>query len=84
MNLISQTLTIRAVLATLAAAGAIVLIPFTGPVYAQTVPAAAASVIGPHPAKFAVKATEEAIRPFRINVPETALADLRQRLAATR
>ena len=84
MNAIPQTLTIRAVLAILAAAGAVALVPFTGPVYAQTVPTAAASVISPHPTNFAGTAKDEAIRPFRINVPETVLVDLRRRLAATR
>jgi pimeloyl-ACP methyl ester carboxylesterase len=43
--------------------------------------AGAASVIPLHPV---VAAADDAIRPFRINVPEEALADLRRRLAATR
>src|SRR3984957_4830206 len=42
--------------------------------------AGAASVIPLRPAA----ATDDAIRPFHINVPEEALADLRRRLAATR
>jgi pimeloyl-ACP methyl ester carboxylesterase len=41
----------------------------------------AASVTPPHSA---AAATDDAIRPFRINVPEEALVDLRRRLAATR
>jgi pimeloyl-ACP methyl ester carboxylesterase len=43
--------------------------------------AAAASVF---PASAAETAPSEAIRPFRINIPESDLTDLRQRLAATR
>ena len=36
------------------------------------------------PAEVAVKSGREAIRPFRVDIPEEALADLRNRLAATR
>lgn len=43
--------------------------------------AGAASLFGLHPAP---AATEDAIRPFHIDVPEDALVDLRRRLAATR
>src|SRR5262245_2521068 len=44
--------------------------------------AAGASTLFPaHPA---LAATNDAIRPFRIEVPEEALVDLRRRLAATR
>jgi pimeloyl-ACP methyl ester carboxylesterase len=43
--------------------------------------AGAASLL---PASVGVAAGADAIRPFSINVPEEALADLRQRLAATR
>jgi pimeloyl-ACP methyl ester carboxylesterase len=36
------------------------------------------------PAPSASAATAEAVRPFRVHVPQTALADLRRRIAATR
>src|SRR5262249_62081775 len=36
------------------------------------------------PTKGDTAPTDESIRPFRIHVPESALVDLRQRLAATR
>lgn len=39
------------------------------------------SVLGP---KETAAAQDEAIRPFRINIPDAALADLRKRIAATR
>lgn len=43
--------------------------------------ASAASLFGVHPAP---AATQDAVRPFHIDVPEDALIDLRRRLAATR
>lgn len=43
--------------------------------------ASAVSLFGVHPAP---AATQDAIRPFHIDVPEEALVDLRRRLAATR
>src|SRR5260221_6150159 len=43
--------------------------------------ASAASLLSAYPA---LAATPDAIRPFRIHVPETDLIDLRRRLAATR
>lgn len=36
------------------------------------------------PAKFAMAAAGDAIRPFRVNIPEQQLTDLRARIAATR
>jgi len=45
---------------------------------------AALVTAGPFPAFAAEPAGNEAIRPFRIAIPEADLADLRQRLAATR
>src|SRR5689334_12959900 len=45
------------------------------------VAAGVSSLLPLHPAK---AATSEAIRPFRVNVPEEDLLDLRRRLAATR
>lgn len=43
--------------------------------------AGAASLLPTYPAS---AATSDAIRPFRINVPEEDLVDLRRRIAATR
>lgn len=36
------------------------------------------------PVQLSAVAGDEAIRPFRVNIPEEALVDLRRRLAATR
>ncbi|OKO79103.1 epoxide hydrolase [Bradyrhizobium sp. AS23.2] len=44
----------------------------------------AASAAGLFPIHEASAATSDAIRPFKINIPEKALVDLRHRLAATR
>jgi len=52
--------------------------------YAQTATSADASVIAPHAAIPPAAVEDKSIRPFRVNVPETVLVDLRQRLAATR
>jgi pimeloyl-ACP methyl ester carboxylesterase len=38
----------------------------------------------PHPSRTAAAPTGDSIRPFRVNIPEAALVDLRQRLARTR
>jgi hypothetical protein len=46
--------------------------------------AAAAGAVGLLPATLRAAAGDNAIRPFRIDVPEAALVDLRQRIAATR
>jgi hypothetical protein len=46
--------------------------------------AAQASVISQLPVKLRTAAEHNAVRPFRINVPEEALVDLRRRIAATR
>jgi pimeloyl-ACP methyl ester carboxylesterase len=53
---------------------------------AQTVPAAGAraSINSAPPAQQHSAAEETAIRPFRVNVPEADLVDLRRRIAATR
>ena len=45
---------------------------------------AAAGTASLFPAYQAAAATNDALRPFRINVPEEALVDLRRRMAATR
>jgi hypothetical protein len=48
------------------------------------VASAAAGAAGLLPVQLRAAAEDHAIRPFRINVPEADLADLRRRLAATR
>ena len=48
------------------------------------VTSASASAVSLLPAQFAAAAVGDAIRPFRINVLESELVDLRRRLAATR
>src|SRR5262249_3118612 len=45
---------------------------------------AAAAVIGLLPGQSAVAADDNTIRPFKVNIPEEALVDLRRRIAATR
>jgi pimeloyl-ACP methyl ester carboxylesterase len=54
--------------------------------YAQPVSAngTLSSASSPLAANVAVAADDDAIRPFRVDVPEAALVDLRQRVAATR
>ncbi len=42
------------------------------------------SVASPLPAKPRPAMDDESVRPFRINIPDEALADLRRRIAATR
>ncbi len=56
-----------------AAAVAFGLVLLSGPSYAQTVSAADASVISPHPARLGAATEDTAIRPFRIRVPDAAL-----------
>src|SRR5262245_9587831 len=45
---------------------------------------AAAGAMGVLPATLTVAATNDAIRPFDINIPESALVDLRRRVDAMR
>src|SRR6202051_589066 len=45
---------------------------------------AAAGAVRPLPAQMPAAAGDPAIRPFRVNVPEADLADLRKRIAATK
>jgi pimeloyl-ACP methyl ester carboxylesterase len=52
--------------------------------FGQSIAASATLVAGGGPAPNGAVAEDTAIRPFHIAVPETALADLRQRIAATR
>ena len=68
MSAASLAPTRRSFLATSAAAGAFGLVLLAAPSYAQTVPAAEADVV----------------RPYHINIPEEALADLKRRVGATR
>jgi Epoxide hydrolase N terminus len=81
MSAVSLAPARRRFLATSAAACAFGLVLLAAPIYAQTVPAADAevSVISLLPTKL-----RDAVRPFRVNVPEEALVDLRRRVAATR
>jgi hypothetical protein len=75
---VSSSPTRRSFLATTAAAGAFGLVLLVAPSYTQTVPAADAQ------ASVIAAAEDNAVRSFRINVPEAALVDLRRRVAATR
>ena len=61
--------------------------------YAQTVPAIEAKTVSTRKAASMTQITkaanpaaaeDQAIRPFRVNIPDEALADLRRRIAATR
>jgi len=76
----------RSLLATVGGAFGVVLL--ATPCFAQTVATAAAGTsVSGLPSVAVAGATEHngnAIRPFRINVPEEALADLRRRVVATR
>ena len=75
----------RRVLVSAAAAGAVVLALFAPPARAQTAASGAdAASLGVRPNIPNGPAGDKAIRPFRINVPEEALVDLRRRIAATR
>ena len=76
----------RTFLATLATTGVFGLVLLASSGYAQIVRAAdaQASLIGPLPANLHAAIEGNAIRPFRINVPEAALVDLRRRIAATK
>ena len=44
----------------------------------------AAAAVGLVPATLSAAATTDAIRPFRVDVPEADLVDLRRRISATR
>ena len=73
----------RSLLATVGSAFALVLL--AAPCYAQAAAAKAASVSLPSAERGgATEHNADAIRPFRINVPEEALLDLRRRVVATR
>jgi pimeloyl-ACP methyl ester carboxylesterase len=51
---------------------------------AKAATAAAAGVVGMLPLRLFAATEDNAIRPFRIHVPEAAIVDLRRRIAATR
>jgi pimeloyl-ACP methyl ester carboxylesterase len=86
MSVLSPSPTGCNFLTTLATAGVFGLVLLASSSYAQTVPAtdAQASLISPLPANLHAAIEGNAIRPFRINVPEAALVDLRRRIAATK
>jgi hypothetical protein len=77
MSAISSSPTWRNVLVTLAAAGAFALVLLAAPCDAQTA-TEKETPVAPS------ETTTAAIRPFRANVPDEALVDLRRRIAATR
>ncbi len=81
---ISVVVTHRISFATCAAAGAVGLLLLAS--HVRTVRAAEppASVSGALPAKPGASTDDVSIRPFHINVPDEALADLRRRVTATR
>jgi pimeloyl-ACP methyl ester carboxylesterase len=75
MSAISRAALRHALLATSVSAVTLGLALHAGPTFAQTVASSASP---------SVAAQDAAIRPFRVNVPDAALADLRRRIAATR
>jgi pimeloyl-ACP methyl ester carboxylesterase len=84
MSAVSSVLFRHSLLAT-AVAGAFGLALFASAGHAQTTSThAEAYVLSQLSAKRVATADAEAIRPFRVNVPEAALVDLRRRVQATR
>jgi len=73
----SSSPTWRTLLVTFAAAGAFGLVLLAAPSDAQTA-TEQETTVAPR------ETTTAAVRPFRINVPDEALVDLRRRIAATR
>jgi hypothetical protein len=84
MQAISRSPKTRNVLTAIAATGVCGFFLLAAPSDPQTVPASDTCVISPLPAKLGAVADDKSIRPFRIDVPEAALVDLRRRIAATR
>jgi pimeloyl-ACP methyl ester carboxylesterase len=82
MFAVSSTPSWRSLLARSAVASAFGLVLLTVAVYASTTLAADASAVARHLSPSAADGTS--IRPFHVDVPEAALADLRKRIAATR
>jgi hypothetical protein len=77
MSAVSSSPTWRTCLVTVAAAGAFGLVLLAAPCDAQTATEQETTVAQR-------ETTTAAVRPFRINVPDEALVDLRRRIAATR
>ena len=77
MSAVSSSPTWRTLLATVAAAGAFGLVLLAAPCGAQAA-TEQETTVAPR------EATTAAIRPFRANVPDEALVELRRRIAATR
>jgi hypothetical protein len=77
MSAVSSAPLGRTFLATLVAAAAFGLVLLAAPCYAQTA-TEKETTVAPR------ETTTAAVRPFRINVPDEALVDLRRRIAATR
>ena len=73
---------VRISIASLVAASALVLL--AAPSNAQTLSTAEASIKDSHDGEPEASTENTAIRPFRVKVPQEALDELRQRLAATR
>jgi hypothetical protein len=76
----------RSFLAPSAVGGTFLLLLLAAASCAQTVRAvdAQAFVTSPLPAKQTAAAEDDSIRPFRINIPEEQIVELRKRIAATR
>jgi pimeloyl-ACP methyl ester carboxylesterase len=81
MSAVLSTLTWRTWLVTVAAAGAVGLVLPAASSDAQTVPSAAAGGSG---SGLGAAAEDRPIRPFKVQVPQAELDDLRRRIAATR
>ena len=81
MSAVLSTLTWRTWLVTVAAAGAVGLVLLAAPGDTQTVPSADAGASG---SGLGTAAEDRSIRPFKVQVPQAALDDLRRRIAATR
>ena len=84
MSTVSSSTVRRSWLADSVAAGALGLLLLANPSCAQSIPTANAVASSPLPVKVRSVAEDKSIRPFHINVPDEALADLRRRIAATR
>lgn len=70
-----------------AAAGAFGVALISAPCYAEAAPASSANTpasTNSAPAKQLARSEDAAVRPFRVDVPQAALDDLRKRLLATR
>jgi pimeloyl-ACP methyl ester carboxylesterase len=88
MSTISSSPIRRSFLATSAATAVFGLLLLAAPSYGQNAPAAPAqaqaAASSSLPAKQGASAEDKSIRPFRVNISEEAITDLRRRIAATR